>query len=242
MRQQELVCLRAAHSSCPRYLRGTAPEPEAIVAPPRRREIPRATIAALLILLASASAAFTFVLARGGIALPVAGVSPSPAGAAVSSPAPSAADESASTLMPSSGPTAEPSGAAPSTGPTAEPSGAATPTTAPSLSITPAPSLSPVPTTEPSPGPSSASPGRTSSPPPTIGPAGTPSSGRLALLVPCPDRPDCYVYTVRSGDNVRSIANYFGVPYALVLTLNPSIADPALIRAGDRIILPTPTR
>jgi spore germination protein YaaH len=81
---------------------------------------------------------------------------------------------------------------------------------------------------------------------PTLGPGTTPtprpSSDRYALLEPCPDRPDCYIYVVRSGDNLQSIASYFGVPYARVLELNPSISDPALITKGDRIILPPPTR
>jgi nucleoid-associated protein YgaU len=63
-----------------------------------------------------------------------------------------------------------------------------------------------------------------------------------ALLELCPDRPACYIYVVRAGDNLLSIANYFGVIYATILELNPSIRDPALIKKGQRIILPPPTR
>jgi LysM repeat protein len=61
------------------------------------------------------------------------------------------------------------------------------------------------------------------------------------LLEPCPDKPDCWIYTIRSGDNIYSIARYFGVPEATVRELNPWLATTPL-RAGQQLILPPPTR
>ncbi|MDQ3128579.1 MAG: LysM peptidoglycan-binding domain-containing protein [Chloroflexota bacterium] len=53
---------------------------------------------------------------------------------------------------------------------------------------------------------------------------------------------DCWIYVIRSGDNLRSIANYFGVSYERVLTMNPDLGDPTNVRPGYRLRIPTPTR
>ncbi|MDH4141249.1 MAG: LysM peptidoglycan-binding domain-containing protein, partial [Chloroflexota bacterium] len=74
---------------------------------------------------------------------------------------------------------------------------------------------------------------------PTAKPA--PTSDRYALLVACPDKPRCWIYVVRRGDNLYSIANYFGVPLDDVYAMNPTVRTTGL-RAGMELRLPPPTR
>lgn len=102
---------------------------------------------------------------------------------------------------------------------------------------TPTPDQTTEPTASPEPSPTP-----TVVPTPTLAPTPTPAptSSRYALLTPCPDKPDCYLYTIRAGDNLQSIANYFGIPYATVRQLNPNLRIP--IHVGDVVILPPPTR
>ncbi|HEY6056474.1 MAG TPA: LysM peptidoglycan-binding domain-containing protein [Candidatus Limnocylindrales bacterium] len=218
IRQQELVCLDRAYLACPRYLRGAVARSRA--ADVTEHRISRPVVVAAMILVASIAASGAFVLARGGISLPSAVLGeggPSPTAGAVASPP----GQATATAPTGTGPvTPVPSVTSPA------------PTPASPATVAPAASASAPPTRQP------ATPAPTARPKPTA----NPTSNRYAYLVACPDRPDCYIYTVRAGDNLRSIANWFGVSYDTVLRLNPAIVDPALIRKGDPIALPPPTR
>jgi LysM domain-containing protein len=124
----------------------------------------------------------------------------------------SASPSAATSELPATDPPATPS-AAPSAEPSAEASvGSAT------AAPTAAPTPRPLPTATP-----------------------RPSSDRYALLEPCGDEPDCWIYTVRGGDNLVSIARYFGVPLDVVTARNPWTETTSLV-AGRELRLPPPTR
>jgi hypothetical protein len=204
-RQQELLCLVAAHVNCPRYLRGIliamTPEP-----PPAREPLSRAVIGAAFVLAAALAASFGFLAVRGGfnLALPT----PSPAlVAVVASPLPSPS--------PTLAPTATPTQVA-----------SASPSPEPSPSPSPSPSASPPPTPTP--------------PPATPKPTPAATSDRFAVLTKCPSTPDCWIYVIRAGDNLQSIAHWFGVSYDRMIAMNPNLRIP--IHPGDKLRIPTPTR
>ncbi len=224
LRQQELVCLRVAHADCPRYLRGSM---TAGPASPARSvpTVPRATLAALLVLILSAGISFGFVVQRGGIAMPVVGAGESPV-AAVATPTSPQTDPPAPTEAPASvalEPTPSTS-AGPTVAATATPAGVPTPSPAPTIAQTPSPAPTPKPTASSSPEPTS-----------------KPKGDRYKLLTACPDRSDCWIYTVRSGDNLYSIANYFGHSLSTIYEWNPQYPDKRL-RVGAEIRMPPPTR
>jgi hypothetical protein len=110
---------------------------------------------------------------------------------------------------------------------TAAPTPAPTPTESPSVSPSPTPSVAPTPTPTP-----------IATAEPTATPR--PASNRFALLKPCPGTPACYIYIVRSGDNLFSIARYFGVPLKTVQAMNPWTQSGLV--AGKQLRIPTPTR
>ena len=115
--------------------------------------------------------------------------------------------------------TPEPSTVAAATGTPAAPA----PTPAASVGASPTPALTPVPSVVATP------PGPTVTPDP-----------RLALLVPCPDKPDCYLYTVRQDDSLARISRRFAIPVNTILEHNPWIVDPNVIHRGDVLELPPP--
>jgi LysM repeat protein len=218
-RQQELVCVVAAHVNCPRFLRGVilagTPAP-----PPRREPVSPAVIGASLVLAAALAVSFGFLAVRGGFNVPVG--SPSPvAVAAVGSSSPSPVPPASASSAPSEVPSPSPS---------------------PSPSASPSPSPSPIVTPGPSPTPN-ATPNPTRTPaPPKPTPTATATSDRFALLTKCPSTTDCWIYVIRAGDNLQSIANWFGVSYDRILQMNPWITDPTSIHAGQHLRIPTPTR
>jgi LysM repeat protein len=81
----------------------------------------------------------------------------------------------------------------------------------------------------------------TATPTATTSEAPLPSSDRYALLTRCPDAASCWIYVVRSGDNLVSIANYFGVQLTEVYDRNPWAETEPLV-AGRELRLPPPTR
>ena len=211
--QQELVCLRAAHVDCPRYRRRIAPPRTATHGPIRTPPIPRAIAASLVVLGLSAGISFGFVIQRGGIDLP-----PS-------------AQPSAAAVVATGTPAPVPSSPAPTTEPTAASTPVPTPPPTASPAPAPTPRVTPAPTRA-----AAATPAATSLP----SASGGPSASRLAVLKACPDQAGCYIYTIRTGDNLFSIANWFGVPLDTIYAWNPSVKPG--IRPGDQIRIPTPTR
>ena len=135
------------------------------------------------------------------------------------------------------GPSASPSGSAPVAvvSPSIAP---VSPTAVAEVTPTPAPTPAPTPTPAATP---AASPTPSPTPAPTRTPRPSPTSDRYQLLRACPNTPRCYIYTVRRGDNVFSIARYFGVSQDSIYARNPWLRNSGL-RAGQQLRLPPPTR
>ncbi|HEX5013936.1 MAG TPA: LysM domain-containing protein [Candidatus Limnocylindrales bacterium] len=213
-RQQELVCLTSGHNNCPLYLRGSLVAADSLVPLRDRRTPSTPVVASALLLVAATAMSVGFLLVRGSFDLPAAAAASAPSQAAVvASPSSVVSSPAATIAEPSVGST---DAAAPPATPPTEPPATPTPTPAP-----PTPAPTPAPPTPPAP---------------------RPTSDRYLLLVPCPNAADCWIYTVRAGDNLRSIVNYFGVEYGDVLSMNPAITNPTNIHAGDEIRMPPPTR
>jgi hypothetical protein len=101
------------------------------------------------------------------------------------------------------------------------------PTPAAALPSAPTASPTPIPTQPPQPKPTPTPPGITD---------------RFPELTRCPGQRNCYIYVVRPGDNFYSIVNYYRVDYDTVRRMNPRLRNPARIRPGDEIRIPTPRR
>jgi LysM repeat protein len=210
LRQQELVCLTSGHVNCPRYLRGSMGAAEPPVRVKGEVSV-RVTPATAGALVVFALA---FVLSLGFVV--------ANGGLVLSA---------AATPAPSGGVLGEVETAPPSVEPTAIPTPEPTPT--PIATPSPTPSASPTSSPTPSPTPSA-------TPSQTAEPTKVPTSGRYALLDPCPNKSNCWLYRIRSGDNLYSIANYFGVPLSTVRAWNPWVQDGLII--GRELRIPTPTR
>ena len=104
----------------------------------------------------------------------------------------------------------------------------------------PSPSVAATPTPSPAPSPTPiVSPTPVVSPTPAL--TATPSlPAAYQGLKPCTDRPDCYLYRVRSGDNLSAIADRFGITLAALKAANREITDPSLLHVGDVIRVPLP--
>ncbi len=207
IRQQELLCLHLSHADCPRYIRAGLADPDASAEPAHHSgRVPRATVAALLVLLLSAGMSFGFVLRRGGIDLSSFAAPSSTAGAVV----PSVAVATASAVAGASPDVTAATSLSPS------PSPPVTPTLAPSPAATPAPTPTPKPI-----------------------PPGSPS--RMKLVTACPGVTDCYIYRIKSGDSLYSVAQFFGVKLSRIYAMNPTV-KPSALHAGTQLKIPTPTR
>ncbi|HEY8819280.1 MAG TPA: LysM domain-containing protein [Candidatus Limnocylindrales bacterium] len=210
LRQQELVCLTSGHVNCPRYLRGSIGATERVERTRGTRMRGTRMRGTRTVTPATAGALATFALAF----LVSVGFVIANGGLVLTA---------ASVPSPSGGVLGDVETAAPTPAPTVAPA----PTAAPTPLVTPSPSPSPSATPSPTPAP-------------TPKPTPRPTSGRFALLTPCPSTPDCYVYVIRSGDNLFSIANYFGVSLTRVQKMNPWVNGGLVVGRGLRI--PTPTR
>ena len=214
LRQQELVCLTSGHVNCPRYLRGAVGIGQAPVRVRAQRsvDITPATAGALAVLVLAFVASLAFVVGNGGIALTAVVPASSPSGEVLGA-------------VETAPPTTEPTAGTPS--PTSRPTATASPIPTPTPAASP--TSTPIPTAIP-----------TAVPSPTAKPTTRPTTGRFALLKPCPEQSGCWVYKVRAGDNLFSIAKYFGVPIATVRAWNPWVKDGLVI--GRALKIPTPTR
>jgi LysM domain-containing protein len=214
LRQQELVCLTSGHVNCPRFQRG-------IIAAPAPHETPvRLHLDRSVHVTPATAGAIAVFLVAFAISLGFMVANGGLVLTAAATPSPTEAVLGAVETTPP-----------PTLAPTAVPT--------PEVTPAPSPSPSPDPTATPAPTPT-ATPLATPSPASTPRPTARPTSGRYALLEPCPNQSGCWIYVIRSGDNLYSIARYFGVPLATVKAWNPWTANG--LKVGRELRIPPPTR
>jgi hypothetical protein len=224
LRQQAMACLSPEHTECPRFVHAESTPREAVVRVEPQRPQPRSR--------------------------PEPAVSPPPPGQAARRR--SRATIAALFLLLASATTSfafvlarggltmptpvasEQDGVAAATG-TPVPTAVAALFTPATPSPTPRPTPSPSPTATPTPTPAA-----TPEPTPAPTPRPRPTSARYAYLDPCPSKPNCWIYTIRSGDALYNLARYFGHPIETIYRLNPWTKVRG-IQPGDQLILPPPT-
>jgi nucleoid-associated protein YgaU len=217
----------------------------------RPRSLTPAVAAAIVFLAAAALASVSFVVARGGLELPLA-ATPLPV-VAVGSPTPAAPTFAASL---------EPTGSPP---PSSTASSGPSPAASPSARPTPAGSPDPLLALATCPG----HPGCylytvrrgdtfsgvsdrfrlqlwiTRALNPELGSGGVIVVGQTlylgrdpeARLDPCPDGAACRLYVIRSGDTLSGIADRYGVAETGILALNPGLSANSIV-SGQEIRLP----
>jgi hypothetical protein len=213
-RQLELACLRSAHVTCPRYVHAVA-NPQAH---PAAGRIGPSEVHRLQAGVRTRPRVRQPIVAAGLVLILSAGIAAGylVSGGALKVPSSSPALVAAASPSPSAAASPEPS---------PSPSLETSPPSSPSSSPLPSPSTSPI-----------------ASPSPTGGvEALFPKGGRWDHLAPCPDVPDCYIYTVQAGDTLYAISGTFNVPIKTILDLNPRITNSKVVHVGQKIRLPTPT-
>ena len=50
------------------------------------------------------------------------------------------------------------------------------------------------------------------------------------------------MYTIRKGDVLLAIANFFGVDVAKIRQMNPGLGEGSTIGTGDKLKIPPPTK
>ena len=228
------------------------------MAQPARRTLTPAVLASALFAAGCAVVAVTFVASRGGLQMPIAA---SGSQVAVASLGPSAGPSPAASLAPattaplaSPGPSptlvATPQPTAPSTAaPSPTPAGSPDPLTAlPGCPAVPGcyeylirrgDSLSGVASRYAIPVSTVLALNPEIADPSTIVLGQILYLGRdpFVRLEPCLDAPDCFLYVVRPGDRLSTIAGRFGIAVRAILEANPSITDPNAIYSGRVIRL-----